>query len=354
MTEPRSIFDLTQPELQEYLSGLSQPAYRAKQVWEGLYKNLWFLPTEFSTLSSALRQTLENNFGFLPIIEVQRLISNSRQTQKVLFKLSDGSLIETVLMQYLQRNTVCISSQVGCAMNCSFCATGQMGFSRNLTSGEILAQVLFFARELRQKQDVLNNVVVMGMGEPFQNYDAVLQSIDRLNDPMGFNLGARRFTISTVGLPDRIRQFADEKRQVNLAVSLHAAENALRNQLVPVNRKYPLEDVMDACRYYSMQTSRRITFEWALVSGLNDTPEQANLLVKLIRGLRSHVNIIPLNPTRKYPGQPSPMDRAREFKAILDGHSVPCTIRLRRGIEIHAGCGQLATHLSPDRNPVQL
>jgi 23S rRNA (adenine2503-C2)-methyltransferase len=349
MTETRSIFDLNQPKLQEYLEGLSQPAYRARQVWEGLYKNLWFHPEEFTTLPLPLRQALENNLRFLPIIEEQRHISKGRQTQKVLFKLEDGNLIETVLMQYLHRNTVCISSQVGCAMNCSFCATGQMGFNRNLSSGEILAQVLYFAHELRKQQDSLNNVVVMGMGEPFQNYDELLQAIDRLNDPLGFNLGARRFTISTVGLPERIRQFADEKSQVNLAVSLHAADNALRDQLVPINRKYPLDEVMDACRYYSIQTNRRITFEWALISGLNDTPEQANLLVKLTRGLRSHVNIIPLNPTYKYPGQPSTMERAKEFKSILDGHSLPCTIRLRRGIEIHAGCGQLATRLSPGR-----
>jgi 23S rRNA (adenine2503-C2)-methyltransferase len=353
MPDNRSIFDLNQNELQAFLGELSQPAYRARQLWEGLYKNLWFQPDKFTNFPLSLRQVLDKNIRFLPAVEEQRLISRGRQTQKVIFKLSDGSLIETVLMQYLQRNTVCISSQVGCAMNCSFCATGQMGFQRNLSSGEILFQVLYFASELKQKQESLSNVVVMGMGEPFQNYDATLRAIDCLNDPLGFNLGARRFTISTVGLPERIRQFADEKRQVNLAVSLHAADDFLRNQLVPANRKYPLSEVMSACRYYSEQTSRRITFEWALISGLNDTPEQAHQLVKLTRGLRSHVNIIPLNPTNKYPGAPSSMERAQAFKAVLDQYSLPCTIRLRRGIEIHAGCGQLATHHASAGNPGQ-
>jgi len=346
MADTRSIFDLDQPDLQNYLGGLSQPAYRTGQIWEGLYKNLWFSPDEFTNLPLTLRQTLEKDIRFLPLSEIQRLVSKGGQTQKIVFKLVDGCLIETVLMQYLHRNTVCISSQVGCAMNCSFCATGQMGFKRNLTTGEIVAQVLYFAKELRTESAELSNVVVMGMGEPFRNYDAVMHAIDRINDPQGFNLGARRITISTVGLPEQIRQFADEMRQVNLAVSLHAADDDLRDQLVPVNRKYRLADVMEACRYYSDKTDRRITFEWALISGLNDTPEQANRLVKLTRGLRCHVNIIILNPTRQYNGRPSTQVRADAFKSILDQHGLSCTIRLRRGIEIHAGCGQLATHVS--------
>jgi 23S rRNA (adenine2503-C2)-methyltransferase len=347
VTTPISIFDLDLSELQEALARLPQPAYRARQVWDGLYKNLWQQPEEFTNLPMALRQVLEKEYRFIPLNEAQRLVSRDRQTVKVVFRLSDGTLIETVLMHYLHRHTICISSQAGCAMDCSFCATGQMGFKRNLTAGEIITQVLFFTREIRQQQADLSNVVIMGMGEPFQNYDEVIKAIDRLNDPDGFNLGARRITISTVGLPDKIRQFADEIRQVNLAVSLHAADDELRDQLVPINRKYPLADVLQACHYYSDKTNRRITFEWAFISGINDTLEQATRLVKLTRGLRCHVNIIPLNPTYKYTGQPSPLDRAQAFKTILDQHNVPCTIRLRRGIEIHAGCGQLATHMFP-------
>jgi 23S rRNA (adenine2503-C2)-methyltransferase len=345
MTDTRSIYDLDRSELQEYLAGLAQPAYRSRQVWEGLYQHLWIHPEEFTNLPQTLRQSLEKDIRFFPLSEEKRLISRGRTTQKVLFKLEDGSLIETVLMQYIHRNTVCISSQVGCAMNCAFCATGQMGFKRHLTSAEIVTQVLFFARELREAASEISNVVIMGMGEPLQNYDAVMQSIDRLNDPKGFNLGARRITLSTVGLPDQIRRFADEMRQVNLAVSLHAADDELRNQIVPVNRKHPLAAVMDACHYYSNKTDRRITFEWALIAGLNDTPDQANRLVKLTRGLRCHVNIIILNPTRQFNGQPSTQSRADAFKEILDLHNLPCTIRLRRGIEIQAGCGQLATRI---------
>ena len=343
MEENRSILDLTENELREALNRLGQPAYRTMQVWEGLYKNLWQQSLEFTSLPNLLRETLNATYRFMPLTPNRRLISKDRQTNKVLFDLVDGHSIEAVLMNYENRRTVCISSQVGCAMNCSFCATGQMGFRRNLAVGEIIAQVLFFAHELKQQGETLSNVVVMGMGEPFQNYEMVLGAVDRLNDPRGFNLGARRFTISTVGLPDQIRHFADEKRQVNLAVSLHASDNTLRDQLVPINRKYPLEAVLDACRYYFDQTSRRLTFEWALISGINDSPSQATQLVKLTHGLSCHVNIIPLNPTTRYPGQPSAREYAQSFKAILEQHGIPCTIRLRRGVEIQAGCGQLAS-----------
>jgi 23S rRNA (adenine2503-C2)-methyltransferase len=343
MNVPESIFDLSHDEFQESFKKLGQPSYRVDQVWSGLYQNLWLHPVEFTTLPIDLRTKLDTRYRFLPFTEAQRYISRDKLTHKVLFRLEDGYTIETVLMLYDQRRTVCISCQVGCSMNCSFCATGQMGFIRDLSIGEIVAQVLFFAKELKVQQESLSNVVVMGMGEPLNNYMAVLGAIDRLNNPQGFNFGARRFTLSTVGLPDRIRQFADEKRQVNLAVSLHAADNVLRDQLVPVNRKYPLEEVMEACHYYSNQTNRRITFEWALISGVNDTPEQANRLLEITHGLRSHVNIIALNPTKRYPKQPSSFERAQAFKAILDQNGLPCTIRLRRGIEIQAGCGQLAS-----------
>ncbi|MBN2257806.1 MAG: 23S rRNA (adenine(2503)-C(2))-methyltransferase RlmN [Anaerolineaceae bacterium] len=341
-TQP-SIFDLSMEELKQAILGLDQPEYRVKQVYEGIYSNIWLHASNFTTLPLSLRNELERRFHFLPLSESQRLESKDRLTQKVLFSLMDGLHIETVLMHYEQRHTVCISSQVGCRMNCSFCATGQMGYQRNLSSGEIIAQVLYFVRELKAQQQSLSNVVVMGMGEPFDNYEDVLTAIDRLNDPQGFNLGARRFTISTVGLPDRIRQFADEKRQVNLAVSLHAATNALRNQLIPVNRKYPLEALMEACHYYSRQTNRRITFEWALINAINDSKDQAKRLVELTHGLRCHVNIILLNPTSQYSQQPSTTAQAKSFKDVLDTHGLPCTIRLRRGIEIQAGCRQLAS-----------
>jgi 23S rRNA (adenine2503-C2)-methyltransferase len=205
---------------------------------------------------------------------VARLRSTDGQTEKTAFRLPDGKQIETVAMRYTQRVTLCISSQAGCAMGCVFCATGQMGFKRHLTSGEIVAQVLHYARELKAEGLKPTNIVIMGMGEPFHNYDNTLAAVDRLNDPTGLNFGARRFTISTVGLPAMIRRFADEKRQVNLAVSLHAADDETRSRMLPINRKYPIDQVLDACRYYVQLTHRRITFEWALIDGVMIAPNR--------------------------------------------------------------------------------
>jgi 23S rRNA (adenine2503-C2)-methyltransferase len=245
-------------------------------------------------------------------------------------------------MRYEDRRTLCISSQSGCGLGCSFCATGQMGFSRNLTSGEIVAQVIFFARELEKTEERVTNVVLMGMGEPFANYDQVMAAMERLNDPRGFGLGARRMTISTVGLAPKIRQFADTESQINLAVSLHTVDDELRSQLMPINKKYPVAKLLDACRYYVEKTNRRLTFEYALIDDVNDAPEDARALARDLKGLLCHVNLIPLNPTRAYAKAGSPADRAQAFCDVLGESNIPCTIRLRRGIDIGAGCGQLA------------
>jgi 23S rRNA (adenine2503-C2)-methyltransferase len=276
---------------------------------------------------------------------VARLSSSDGQTEKTAFRLSDGKQIETVAMRYTQRVTLCISSQAGCAMGCVFCATGQMGFKRHLTSGEIVAQVLQYARDLRPEGLKPTNVVIMGMGEPFHNYDNTMAAVDRLNDATGFNFGARRFTISTVGLPAMIRRFADEKRQVNLAVSLHAADDETRSRMLPINRKYTIDQVLDACLYYTQRTHRRVTFEWALIDGVNDSVEQATLLAARLRGLLCHVNAIPLNPTMGYSGRATSRPRAVLFKTELERWGIPCTVRLRRGIDIGAGCGQLSVAL---------
>ncbi len=292
---------------------------------------------------------------------VRYLQSSDRQTRKTLFALQDGTLIEAVLMKYgappsgspkIQgiwgenqrgaRRTLCISSQAGCAMGCAFCATGQMGFKRHLTSGEIVAQVMYYARMLEERGERVTNIVVMGMGEPFHNYDNTMAAIDRLNDPDGYNFGARRITLSTVGLVPMMRRFANEKRQVNLAVSLHAIHDEARASLMPVNKKYNLAELLDACRYYVEKTGRRITFEWALIHGVNDSPEIARQLAARLRGLLCHVNAIPLNPTAGYNGKATDRQRAEAFKEALEQAGVACTIRLRRGIDIQAGCGQLA------------
>ncbi len=291
---------------------------------------------------------LADKFTFHHLTPKQSLKSHEGETQKTLFSLPDGQGIETVLMQYRERRTLCISTQAGCAMGCVFCATGQMGYRRNLTSGEIVEQVLYFARRLSAINEKVTNVVVMGMGEPFHNYDGTLAAIDRLNDPEGFALGARRFTISTVGLIPGIKQFTKEHRQVNLAISLHAAEDDLRSSLLPIDRKYPLNDLIETCVEYVEATRRRITFEWALIQGVNDGVDQAKKLAFLLRPLVQngialcHVNVIPLNPTRRYNGKATTHTQAEAFRQTLESYGIPCTIRIRRGIEIQAGCGQLA------------
>ncbi|HMN61398.1 MAG TPA: 23S rRNA (adenine(2503)-C(2))-methyltransferase RlmN [Anaerolinea sp.] len=341
--QPLLIYDLNLEQLQEIFASWGEPAFRARQVWQGIYHNLWSSPEEFTNLSNGLRQRLSQEFAFQSLTPGETLQSSDGETIKTLFHLPDERAIEAVLMRYESRRTLCVSTQAGCAMGCVFCATGQMGFARHLTSGEIVEQVLYYARQLKKTDEVVTNVVLMGMGEPFHNYDNTLAAIDRLNHPEGLNLGARRFTISTVGLIPMIRRFAAEDRQINLAISLHAADDALRASLLPIDKKYPLAELIAACREYVDLTHRRVTFEWALIRDVNDTPEQARKLAGLLKGLLCHVNVIPLNPTQKYPGQATTRDRAEAFCAELDKAGIPATIRIRRGIDIQAGCGQLAT-----------
>jgi 23S rRNA (adenine2503-C2)-methyltransferase len=344
-----NIYDFDLTSLSDMLKKWDEPAYRAKQVWQGLYQNLYRAPEQFSNLPGPLRQKLAERLNFSPIKVKLFQDSSDGQTRKTLFELHDGHLIEAVLMRYdantnsgKGRRTLCISTQAGCAMGCVFCATGQMGFSRHLTSGEIVAQVMFYAQALKEEQLTVTNIVFMGMGEPFHNYENSMAAIDRLNDPDGYNFGARRFTISTVGLVPQIKKFADEKRQVNLAISLHAAEDDQRLAIMPVNKRYKIDDVIQACRYYVEKTHRRVTFEWALISGVNDSPEVARKLASRLKGLLCHVNAIPLNPTSGFAGQATDRQRAMIFKDTLEQAGIECTIRMRRGIDIQAGCGQLA------------
>jgi len=358
------IYDLDPSALAKLLKDWDEPAYRAKQIWQGLYQHHWDSPEQFTNLPKPLRERLAEHVTFSPFKVKVYQDSSDGFTRKTLFELPDKNLIEAVLMRYgdpadnpqitpsapnsenlrgaKNRRTLCISTQAGCAMGCVFCATGQMGFKRHLSSGEIIAQVMYYARMLKAENQSVTNIVLMGMGEPFHNYDNTMAAIDRLNDADGYNFGARRFTISTVGLVPQIRRFADEKRQVNLAISLHAADDAARVSMLPINKKYKIEDVIDACHYYVAQTHRRITFEWALINGVNDTPEVAKKLATRVKGLMCHVNAIPLNPTVGYTGQATSRERAAAFKSALEQAGIPCTIRMRRGIDIQAGCGQLA------------
>jgi 23S rRNA (adenine2503-C2)-methyltransferase len=348
------IFDLSLEELTGLVRAWGEPTYRARQIWTGLYQNLWADPEQFSHLPRPIRLKLAGSFDFSHLEPLTTLDSKDGGTRKTLFRLPDGQAIEAVLMKYERRRTLCISTQAGCAMGCVFCATGQMGFRRNLSSGEIIEQVIYYARMLQAQEERVSNVVIMGMGEPFHNYGATFQAVDRLNNPEGFNLGERRFTVSTVGLVPMIRRFTEEHRQVNLAISLHAVDDELRASMLPINRKYPVDELLYACRDYVEATHRRITFEWALIRDVNDTIEQAQRLGQRLqifrpragkaggRGVLCHVNVIPLNPTSRYPGQATTRDRALAFQAELERFGIPCTIRLRRGIDIQAGCGQLA------------
>jgi 23S rRNA (adenine2503-C2)-methyltransferase len=334
-----NLYELTQPQLADLIAGWGEPRFRAKQLWSWLYEKRVASFEAMSNLPKSLRTRLEveTTLGQLQVVAEQ---SSHDGTVKRLYKLHDGQLIESVLMPYDDdRRTACISTQAGCAMGCVFCATGQMGFARHLTVAEIFEQAMLFARDLEAEGDRLSNVVLMGMGEPFHNYENSVAAIRRLMDDLG--IGARHLTVSTVGLVPQIRRFAEEGLQVKLAISLHAATDAERMALLPVNKRWPLSELMDACRYYIEKTGRRITFEWASIQGENDTPEQAHALGKLLKGMLCHVNIIPLNPTGGYHHSPSGIDRVNQFIETLGEDGVSATVRVRRGIDINAGCGQL-------------
>ena len=336
-----NFYELSFRDAAEQLDQLGYASFRITQIWEWVYQKYASRFAEMTNLSLSMRQHLSERYELGDSTVVSSQNSSDGQTTKVLFQLPEGDLVETVLMKYRKRRTLCISTQVGCAMGCVFCATGQMGFFRHLSTGEIVAQVLYFARQLASHEERVTNVVFMGMGEPLHNYENTLAAVDRLTDERGFNLGARKITISTVGLVPGIRRYAEELRQTPLAVSLHAATDAERNKLIPVSRKWPLSELMDACRYYIDLTGRRLTFEWALIHQENDTIEQAQALGRLLRGMLCHVNLIPLNPTAGYGGGPSAKERVANFQRELERFGVSSTVRVRRGIDIQAGCGQL-------------
>ncbi len=352
-----NLYELNETELADLLVGWGEPRFRAKQVWSWLYEKRVSSFEAMTNLSKNLRSRLEaeTTLGTLTIVTEQ---SSGDGTVKRLYSLPDGQLIESVLMAYDDdRRTACISTQAGCAMGCVFCATGQMGFARHLTPTEIFEQALRFSRDLEAQGERLSNVVLMGMGEPFHNYETTLIAIRRLINELG--IGARHITVSTVGLVPQIQRFADEGLQVKLAISLHAATDEERTALLPINKRWPLSELMDACRDYIEKTGRRVTFEWASINKENDTPEQAHALGKLLKGMLCHVNIIPLNPTGGYHHAPSANERIDEFIRILGDYGVSATVRVRRGIDIDAGCGQLKAavlkkpraHTAPTTDP---
>jgi len=336
-----NLYDLNLDELTEWVIGLGEKKFRARQIWQWMYDKQVDNFEAMTNLPASLIAGLNEKavLGSLQAVAEQHSVDG---TQKRLYQLSDGQLIEAVLMSYEdRRKTACISSQAGCAMACVFCATGQMGFGRHLTAGEIFEQAMLFARELTARGQRLSNIVFMGMGEPFHNYDACLEALRRFTHQLG--IGARHITISTVGLAPQIRRFADEGLQVKLAVSLHKTDDAERSALMPVNRRWQIAELIEACRYYTLKTNRRISFEWAAIAGENDTADEAHRLGRLLAGLLCHVNIIPLNPTGGYAGLPADSADIDKFMNILKHYAVSSTVRVRRGIDIYAGCGQLKT-----------
>lgn len=335
----RSRYDWTRPQLAELLH--DQPRYRVDQVWQGLYDH-GTDPAHWTSLPKAVRATVG---GLLPpALELAtESVSDAGDTVKWLWTLADGRQVETVLMHYPDRATVCVSSQAGCAMACSFCATGQAGFDRHLTTGEIVEQVVRARSRAAADGRRLSNVVFMGMGEPFANYDRTWAAVERIHDDLG--LGARHLTLSTVGVVPGIRRLATASLPVNLAVSLHVANDAERDVLVPINRRYPLAQLAEACQEYVTATRRRLSFEWALIHDVNDTDRHARELADYARPLRAHVNLIPLNPTPGYPVRGTAPDQVRHFAERLRDLGVNATVRRTRGTDIDAACGQLrATH----------
>ncbi len=354
--QPLHALDLSLEDLTALLREMGEPAYRARQVYRWLYVSLAEGFEAMTDLPKALRARLAERLVLSRLTPLARARSANRQAEKVLFGLPDGETVEAVLMRYRHRLTACISSQVGCPVGCPFCATGQSGFSRNLTAGEMVEQVLFFERAARRGGTLrrasaaepahqLTNVVLMGMGEPLLNYEAVLAAIRRLADPRGFGFSPRRVTVSTVGVVPGILRLAEEDLPVRLAVSLHAADDDLRDRLVPMNRRYPLAALMEACRRYVEKTGRRVSFEYALMEGVNDGVEHAEQLVGLLSGLPCHVNLIPLNPTAECPYRGSARPQVLAFARALRERGVPVSVRLRRGLDIEAGCGQLRRRL---------
>ena len=326
--------------------------YRLRQLYRAAAKELVADIESVTVLPADLRARLAaDGFAFESVEPVTVQRSSDRQTSKGLFRLSDGSEVEAVLMEHHRdRNTVCISSQAGCAYRCAFCSTGQAGFTRHLSATEIFDQARYFARELAKKGERITNVVFMGMGEPFHNYDAVMGAVRLLHDPHGFGLGHRHITISTVGLVPQIERFAGEGIQVNLAISLHAPTDEVRSSIMPVNQRWKIAELMDACAHYTERTKRKIFFEYVMLDGVNDSDAQADELVALMRSHLYHVNLIPYNATPDAALQGSPDQRIWSFAKILENAGVACTVRTPMGRDIAAACGQLRAETQPRAN----
>ena len=328
---------LTQPELADILKQLGQPAFRAKQVFTWLHKGASSYE-EMTNLPKSLREALARDYPlYIPKV-VRKQESKKDGTIKYLWQLSDGNCVETVLMRYRYGNTVCISTEVGCPMGCAFCASTIGGLVRRLEPAEMLDEVLFTQVDSGLP---ISHIVLMGIGEPLDNFDNVMRFLELVNHPDGMNISMRHISLSTCGLVPKIDELAAKKLQISLAISLHGPNNALRSKVMPVNRAYPIEELLDACRRYYDATGRRIHFEYAMIDGVNDTPEGAKELLKRLKGLGAHVNLIPLNHVEESPLKPSSKEAVARFQKILEDGGVTATVRRTLGGDIDASCGQL-------------
>lgn len=339
-------YDMDLAAWQRWVQANGLPAYRAGQIhrWTGRGAQNWH---ELTDLPADLRDRLAEAFALDGLVPVERLVSRLDQTVKVVYRLRDGNLIETVLMRYRHGVTVCISSQAGCRMGCAFCASTGAGFGRNLTAGEMAAQAILLGNAENVR---VSRVVVMGIGEPFDNYDNLMRFLRMANDPAGLGIGMRHLTVSTCGCVPEMLKFADEDLQVNLSISLHAPDDVTRARLMPIAKKYPLAELIRACRTYIQKTGRRITFEYSLFAGINDTPDHAKNLCGLLKGMLCHVNLIPANEFAGGPFSQSDRQAIRTFQGILDACNIPVTIRRELGSDIMAACGQLRRGLESERD----
>jgi 23S rRNA (adenine2503-C2)-methyltransferase len=336
----QSIYDLTYEQMKEFAQDCGWKPFRGHQIFQWLYRNRVDSFDEMSNLSKETRTLLDSQYMINPLELIKTQVSKDGTT-KFLFKTEDGNLLESVMMVFDYGKSVCVSSQVGCNMGCAFCASGLTKKKRNLTTAEMVAQVMYVQKELDKKGERLSHIVVMGTGEPFDNYDNVMNFLSIVNNDQGLGIGSRHITVSTCGLVDGIRKFADAHTQYNLALSLHAPNDALRDQLMPVNKAYPLKEVMSAIDYYTKENNRRLTFEYILLKGVNDQPEHAAQLAALLKGYNAYVNLIPYNSVDEKGFQSVSREEAMVFYDALMKKGIRCTIRKEHGNDIDAACGQL-------------
>jgi len=343
---PTKLHPLTDYTPTEIAERLDLKPFQGKQIFQWIHQKKVFDFDAMTNISKPLRETLKKTARPTQLKQIQLAESTRTATQKALFQLQDGATVESVFLPDRNRVTICVSAQVGCALACAFCATGQTGFQRNLSPGEIVEQVLHLLKAT-ETDNRTPNIVYMGMGEPFRNYDAVMKSIRLSMMPDGLGIGARKITISTVGDLNGIRRFAREEGQIRLAISLHAANDTLRSQLIPLNRTAPLTKLMQAVRYYTKTSGRRPSFEWVLLDGVNDSSKDARELANLIEGIPASINIIPYNPIPGAPYQPSPPQQRKKFLNALAEAGITAKLRRERGLDIDAACGQLRSRNQP-------